>query len=375
MRRLRLLATLALLPIAGCNLADLTGISSPDAPTNLSYQLIPSGDPNVPLGIILTWQAPRNGNAVSYDVYARSSSYGGWQRRATTTSPSFHDAGVPEAEYYVQALDAQDNEMGRSDAITIDERNRLPAPLGITSISLNHAVQLAWSDNAVTAGGAAFDYYRVYSAPYDVTYGQCTQWVLEGTTASDEFLAADLTNGQRRCFAVSAVSTDGHESAWSDVAADTPRWDAHSVLVYAAQVRADSAGFLFHDGITGAYGYVSDTARTGLDVMVQRAADSTLWLVPGRAAVTAQVYGSAPIADLTNIDRAPTSGYGSVSMEAVPSFGYVFRLQGSDGVRYAAMRVALVTRDYVVFDWSYQSGVNDPELNRVGTDAGLVLSR
>src|SRR3569623_534773 len=70
---------------AACD--DLLGPNSPDAPANLTYQLIPSGSPGSPLGVLLTWDIPRSGRANAFNVYARSNG-NGWALRATTTSPS-----------------------------------------------------------------------------------------------------------------------------------------------------------------------------------------------------------------------------------------------------------------------------------------------
>ena len=142
------LALLVLFGLAACEVAGTTTPIDPAAPTNLSFQLTPSGDPNIPLGILLTWVAPSNGRAATFDIYGLSASTG-WIRRATTTSTSFHDAGVPQAQYYVAAIDDQGAEMGRSAIVTVDLANRLAAPLGLTSITLNGAIQLSWSDNAV----------------------------------------------------------------------------------------------------------------------------------------------------------------------------------------------------------------------------------
>jgi hypothetical protein len=49
----------------------------------------------------------------------------------------------------------------------------------------------------------------------------------------------------------------------------------------------------------------------------------------------------------------------------VPGFAYVFRVQKTDGVHFAAARVAYVATDYVVFDWSYQSAPGNAELSRI----------
>jgi len=77
------------------------------------------------------------------------------------------------------------------------------------------------------------------------------------------------------------------------------------------------------------------------------------------------LYGNTPVTDLTSIDRAPSTGYSSATIQAVPGFAYVFRVQKADGVHFAAARVAYVATDYVVFDWSYQSATGNVELSRI----------
>ena len=65
MRLTRLLTrfTLPTLILLGACNGDLLAPLDPDSPSNLTYQLIPSGDPDVPLGVLLTWDAPRSGRA------------------------------------------------------------------------------------------------------------------------------------------------------------------------------------------------------------------------------------------------------------------------------------------------------------------------
>ena len=362
--RLPRLMLLVLVPLAACD--DLTSpFSDPDAPTNLTYQLIPSGTPTAPAGVLLSWDVPRSGRATSFNVYSRGANANGWQLRATTTSPTFHDAGTPDAQYYVATRNADDNEIGRSDVITIDLQTRLPAPQGLASISLNGAVQLAWSSNSVDASHGTFDHYRVYSTAYDGTRGVCTSdWVVEGSTVSDAFLSGNLTNGISRCFAISAITRDGHESDWSGSRLDTPRYDARNAFVYATASRPDSSGFLFFDEPAKRVGVVAATSRTDLDVTVERHSDGSLWFAPARTGVTMMLYSTKPVADLTSIDRAPATGFANVTIEALAGYAYVFRVQKADGVHFAAIRVAFVTKDYVVFDWAYQSAPGNAELSR-----------
>jgi hypothetical protein len=354
----------ATFPLAACE--ELTGLGrDPNAPTNLSYQLIPSGDPSAPAGVLLNWEIPRSANVVAFNVYGRVGG-GDWQLRATTTSPTFHEPGVPNDQYYVATRDADGEELAQSNTITIDRRVSLAAPRGLASISLNAAVQLSWSDNAVSTSNGTFSYYRVYSTTYDGTRGVCTTtWVLEGTTVSDSFLAGNLLNGTSRCFAVSAVSLDGHESPWSDQQLDTPRADARNVIVYASAANRDSAGFLFFDETVKRTGVVATTARSDLDVTVERRTDGSLWLTPARAGVAMTLYSATAVSDLTSVDHAPSTGFATSASEALAGFAYVFRMQKLDGIHFAAARVAFVTNDYVVFDWSYQNGIGNPELSRM----------
>jgi hypothetical protein len=76
------------------------------------------------------------------------------------------------------------------------------------------------------------------------------------------------------------------------------------------------------------------------------------------------LYSNSPVLELASIDRAPASGFGGVTIEALPGYAYVFRLVKADGVHFAAIRVAFVTADYIVFDWSYQSASGNAELSR-----------
>jgi len=361
--RLRRLVLAMLAPLAGCQ--ELTGLlANPDAPANLTYQLIPSGDPSAPLGVLLSWGVPQSGNANAFNVYGRTSPGAGWQLRATTTSPTFHDLGVPDAQYYVATRDVDGNEIGQSNVVTIDLQARLPAPQGLSSVSLNSAIQLMWSNNVVGLLNGAFDHYRVYSTTYDGVRGVCTAaWVLQGTTVSDDFLVGNVANGLSLCFAVSAVTHDGHESVWSDARLDTPRYDGRSAYVFATAAKADSSGFLFVDATTQKLALVAAASRAGVDFTIERHSDGSLWITPARSGATVMLYASSPVADLTAVDRAPSAGYGSAALQAVPGDAYAFRLQESDGIHFAALRVAFMTSDYIVFDWSYQSAVGNVELS------------
>jgi len=335
------------------------------APTNLVYELVPSGDPANPVGINLRWDPTTDTRVIVYNVYSRPSTSATWGLRATTTSASFSDLGVPDLQYTVTASDGVSLESPYSNVVTVDPANQLVAPEGLVPVSLNMAVQLSWLPNARSGSGAAlFQYYRVYSTDYNTGTGLCAaSWVLEGTTVSEDFIASGLTNGVSRCFAVSAVSTDGHESDWSVPTYDTPRYDARNIVIDAFQVTPATSGFLFYDASNLVLGEVTSGSRADIDFSVDRHGDGTFWLKPVRAGTGVIALGA--IADLTSIDVAPTTGYATPEVQALIGNGYVWQMTQSDGLHYGGLRVTALGSGYVVVDWSYQSAAGNPELRRV----------
>lgn len=372
MRARRLTLALAVLSSTACT--DAFGPGDLADPRDLSYALVPNGDPEVPDGVLLRWTDADDDRVAAYVIYSRASTRDGWSRRGETTSNTFHDAGMPHLQYYVASVDDRGRESRGSNTVTIDERNRLPAPTGLGSISLDGAVHLGWSDNARRAGGTAFDHYRVYSTQYDLDAGTCVaaNWVLEGTTVSEDFLATGLANGGPVCLAVSSVSRDGHESVWSQPRTDTPRWESRFVIVDAVQSVAATSGFRFYDAASRSLGLVTAGTRTDLDFKVDRRTDGSLWLTPVRSDVRIALYDLDPVADLTDIDIAPADAeFLPGAIEAVPGYAYVFRVLYADGAHYAALRVQHVSASYVIFDWAYQSDPGNPELRRTRSAAGI----
>ena len=352
----------------------------PSTPANLTYQLEPSGDPNGPLGILLIWDDVTDANLANYRVYSRASTSDAFGLRGETTSNTFHDNGVPHLQYVVTAVDANGGESGFSNAITVDERLQLVAPAWLSSISLNGAIHLQWDDTSYASAPTRFKWYRIYSTAYNLDTGLCdTDWLLEGTTVAPEFLASALTNGVPRCFGVSAVSREGYESLWSPLHQDTPRPDARNTLVFAIDANGAQSGFRFWQDANGdgraqtsELGLVVDGHGSSVDFWVYRdPTDSTLWLVPGFSGTSMQLYSTSPIADLTSIDFAPASGYSRSMIQAVPGYGYVFQIIEGSTLRYGALRMTHVGRDYLIFDWSFQTDIGNPELQM---RAGLTTS-
>ena len=370
----RSILSFAILAAAASACSDeITNVYIPAAPADLAYELEPSGDPAVPSGILLRGSPVDDSELQAYRVYSRASSTSSFGLRGTTTSTTFHDNGYPHLEYYVTAASYSGGESGPSNSVVVDERLRLEAPNWLSSISLNGAVHLEWSDNAYQAEPAGFNAYRVYSADFDLDSNLCgTGWSLEGTTVSSSFLIGNLANGEPRCYAVSAISIEGFESLWSPLRNDTPRPDGRNLLLATLDSNPATAGFRFWLDANGDHqagplelGLVGAGGSAANDFRVARNSGG-VFLEPVRAGTTVQAYGTVAVEALTSIDYAPDGGYSAAAVQALPGYGYVFQMTESDGYyRYGAIRVAAVGANYVIVDWAYQTDPGNPELVRV----------
>ena len=250
----------------------------------------------------------------------------------------------------------------------------LEAPSSLTSVSLDGAVALAWSDNSFQSDPNLFQNYSVYSTSYDLDLDQCgAQWRIEGTTVAPEFVVGALTNGIPRCFYVSAVSIDGLDSDASPLRNDTPRPDARNVVVFARQEQDAGSGFRFWQDGNGngsvqesELGLVIPGSAVSADFTVEReAVGGRLFLTPRRPGVTVALYGAVPVDDLTSIDIAPETGFDPEGLEAVPGWGYVFRIDdGGPFFTYGAVRVTHAGQNLLILDWAYQTDPGNPELRR-----------
>ncbi len=244
-------------------------------------------------------------------------------------------------------------------------------PASLSSTTLDGAIALFWTDNAFTSDSANFSNYRIYSTSYDLDADLCgSSWGVEGTTVAPEFVAGALANGIPRCFAASAVSVDGAESARSLVRHDTPRPDSRNVLLFARLVQDAESGFRFWDDLDGdgraqdgELGLVRQGSATDIDFSVDRDGTGAFFLDPVRAGTGVEFYADVPVDDLTSIDFAASGTYATTPIEALPGFGYVFEMDGGDGfLRYGAVRVTHVGQTFLILDWAFQTDSGNPEL-------------
>ena len=248
------------------------------------------------------------------------------------------------------------------------------APATLSSVTLDGAIALTWSDNAYLSDPGNFQNYRIYSTTYDIDASPplCgTSFHLEGTTVAPEFVVGALANGIPRCFAVSAVSVDGFESGRSPLRGDTPRPDARNIALFARQTQTAGSGFRFWDDLNGdglvqnnELGLVLNGASPDIDFAVDRDIVGDLYLTPVAVGTGVEYYDDiAPVEDLTSIDFAPDQTYRTTPIRAVPGFGYVFETRGSDGaLHYGAVRVTHVGQTFLILDWAFQTDPGNPEL-------------
>src|SRR4051812_13418762 len=112
---MRVLLPMLLLATFACHETVVDpGGGGTSTPTNLTYELEPSGDPNSPLGILLIWDDVIDPSLGSYRVYSRASTGQSFGLRGETSSNTFHDNGVPHLQYVVTAVDENGVESGAS---------------------------------------------------------------------------------------------------------------------------------------------------------------------------------------------------------------------------------------------------------------------
>jgi len=197
-----------------------------------------------------------------------------------------------------------------------------------------------------------------------------------------------LVNGNSRCFAVSARSIDGAESARSGTVWDTPRPDTRNVVLYARQTQDAESGFRFWEDLNGdqqvqdnELGLVRAGSSPSIDFSVERDGAGILSLTPVRAGTGVEFYDDVtPVGDLTSVHMAPCTPdlsvdgcapYSSAPIVAYPGFGYVFETDGGDGyLRFGSVRVTHVGQAYLILDWAFQTDRGNPQLWVGKTTAG-----
>src|SRR5579862_770785 len=129
--------------VAACNNNNnnpLNNYTPPNPPTGLVYQLNLGEqigtDSIIEPGVLLSWLPPSPDSTVSaFLVYSDSAAAPDttkFVQRAITTSLSFHDAGTPDAQYFVTSQDVNAVQSGRSNIVVIDAGDTVQTPADLT---------------------------------------------------------------------------------------------------------------------------------------------------------------------------------------------------------------------------------------------------
>ncbi len=223
-------------------------------------------------------------------------------------------------------------------------------PAGITTISLDNAVQLDWNPNSESD----FAGYNVWvSDRYDGRYSRI------GSTRLPQFVDYGANNGVTYYYGVTAYDYEGNESEMSrDVVYDTPRPEGYNVSLYDYLNYPGVAGYDFSTYSVGQY----DDEYS--DVFFENA-NGVFYL---------NVWSDTDIQDmgytvtLDDISVAPAGGWSpSGSAEAIVGHTYVIWTWDD---HYAKVRVKSITSSRAIFDWAYQTAPANPELSRAPQSLG-----
>ena len=317
--------------------------------------------------VTVEWELAPDWSDEAFRVYSRRTSDPSYFMIAEVTSCSdglcaYQDWNVSAGqtyEYYVSAVDPDSGiETATVASVEVFVPSPVPPPVpdGPLVIALDGANFLAWGTDS--RGVADFSHYRVYQDAGATSY-------LLGETDSEGFLDLLAANGQTYAYFVTAIDSDGHESAGSVSASGTPRPDFHGEWVYDFAAQPTVSGFRFEED------EVANPIRNGTagDRHFRLETDvNGWWLVPGPGttihqtgfATTALRCGVGADAACTDVSVAPTSGYSTLDVELLQQTSYVLRVIGDDGLlHYGVIRVQLLGSDQngdpiMIFDWAYQ---------------------
>lgn len=376
------LATLAALLLLGaCDSSDPVFVepTPPGQPRDLNgrYEWVLQGFQNEqPVGypsVELTWLPPAQWNNEVFRVYGRRAGASGWTLVATVTSCTsggcvYRDRNVSHGQdydFYVAAFNGT-NETSTEyrETVRVPANVRPSAPTGLRGVGLDRAAYVQWQGVA----GANVSRYLVFLTSLD---GQAHLY-RAGETDGTGFLDERAANGSEFGYRVATVDTLGHVSTLSAQATAVPRPDYSAELLYAHAAFPSQSGFQFQadDATDPIVGGASASAHFRLESGAggYRIVPLNGVQVATHGRTTALICGPGADAGCTAATVAPTSGYSAAPVTVDPEFSYVFRVPGAQGPRHGVVRVTLLGqdqsgRDLMIFDWAFQTRVNEPRLN------------
>jgi hypothetical protein len=331
--------------------------------------------------VTVSWELAPQWNGEAFRVYSRRITDSNYFFIAEVTSCidefcSYQDTNITAGEtyeYYVSAISPSsgiETETPGSVEVFVPEPTPPVVPDAPFVVALDNANYLTWG--AASRGSADFSHYKVYQ---DIT----GSGFLLGETDSEGFLDLLAANGDTYEYFVTAVDSDGHESAGSVLAAGTPRPDYHGEWLYDYFVDATQSGFRFMedegttpvvDGDDPARHFRFETDVDGAWIVAGPGTSIHQGSGGGDAGIptTALKCGVEADQPCTDVAVAPASGYGTGDVLVLDGHSYVFRVVGDDSQsHYGVIRVETGGFDQagnsiMIFDWAYQLQAGNPDL-------------
>lgn len=372
MRRAVAVLLLAGLSVSACGGSDevlVTG-GAPDAPVALAASYY--------AGVVtVSWELGSNWNGEAFRVYARRSTDESYVLIAEVTSCSggfcyYEDSNVVPEQTYLYEVAAVDPDTGIESPTDVEVEVFVPTPTPPPVpndpfvIALDDANYLRWGTDS-RDGASDFSFYRVYQDADGTSY-------LLGETDSEGFLDQRAANGSTYSYFVTAIDTDGHESAGSVSASGTPRPDYQYEWIYAYSDSLEASGFRFEEDQFTIPILSGDAPERhfrlesdGNQWFLVPGAGTTVWPTPiGTTALKCDVGADFDCMDVS-VAPSPASSYVSQSMELFPEASYVLRVEGNDGLfHYGVVRVEFLGFSQgdiiMIFGWAYQLQAENPNL-------------
>ena len=324
--------------------------------------------------VTVEWELGTGWDGETFRVYSRRLSDATFFLIADVTSCadglcSYVDWNVVPGEtyeYYVSALDpgsGLETETANVVEVFVPIPTPPPVPTQTQVIALDGALYLTWGADARSA--ADFSHYRVYQDDAGTSY-------LLGETDSEGFLDLLAANGTTYAYFVTAIDSDGHESAGTASASGTPRPDFTAELMYDFFAVPEQSGFLFQTD-EGSVAVGDGSATADWDFRLETDA-SGWWLVPNAGTevadmgfTTALKCGVGADAGCIDVPVAPASGYTTADVPLSVESSYVLRITLGGVTHYGVIRVTHLGYDQnadpiMIFDWAFQLQPGNPNL-------------
>ncbi|MCD6163062.1 MAG: hypothetical protein J7K40_11705 [candidate division Zixibacteria bacterium] len=227
------------------------------------------------------------------------------------------------------------------------------APTGLTSITADEAIYLAW----YAVGELDIKTYAIYRN----TNGPDNTFYFQNEVSSNytSWIDNAVDNGETYYYAVTAIDEDGQESELSDYTYDTPRPEGANAVIYAYDENSyyDYTGFDLYAGERVPY-----DDYTNCDIYLSYY-NNSFYIYVRHDDYYIQDFGYADGFD--DVSYAPDDGWSDFnSVEAIDGHMYMLKLWHFDEWHYARIWITDFDNnpDAMEFYWAYQIDEDNREL-------------